>query len=295
MTENVFTPLREPVTPPPIPPTNIEAEQHLLGILMCNNRLLDHVEILRPEHFANALHGRIFETLRKFSERGDFANPVTLRSIFDQDPTLLEVGGMVYLVQLAGSVAGILADRIEVQTYAGIIRDCWLRRELIALHGEALAAAYREQPDDPPSAQIEKAEAALRRLAESGTTGSGFQPLSAATGRALEIAEAAFKRGDEIVGVPTGFADLDKLLGGLHPTDLVILAARPAMGKTALATNIALHAAKNGKSVGFFSLEMAAAQLGGRVLAGASGIPADWIRRAALNLGHFDQLVEAKR
>src|SRR5207253_9279459 len=122
--------------------------------------------------------------------------------------------------------------------------------------------------DDPASAQIERAESWLYRLAESGDTGSGFQPLSAATGRAINIADAAYKRGARIVGTPTGFTDPDKLLGGLHPSEPVILAGRPSMGKTALATNIAFNGAQNGATVGFFSLEMSDEQLGARVLGG---------------------------
>ena len=293
MADNV-TPLREPRPVPRIPPTNIEAEQHLLGILMRQNRLLAHAEIVRPDDFANALHGRIFETLAKFIARGDVANPVTLRAIFDQDAALTEAGGARYLVQLA-TAAEHLDDRQQVESYADEIHGCWLRRELGALLEEGAAATYRYQPDDPPAAQIERIEAALHRLAEGGQAGSGFQPLSVATGRALEIAEDAFKRGAKIAGVPTGFADLDKSLGGLHRSDLVILASRPGMGKTALALIMALHAAKNGETVGFYSLEMAAEQLGGRVLSGESGIAADWIRRADLNREHLDKLADARR
>lgn len=287
------TRLREPEPLPRVAPANAEAEQHLLGAVLCDNSLLDCAEILRPEHFYNAMHGRIFEAVRKFIDRGDVADPVTLKPIFDQDPALQEVGGVRYLAQLAS--AGVFrAARVEVEQLTRIMYDCALRRELILLTEEATTVAYRD-PFDPAKEQIERLEAGLRRLAESGQTGAGFQRLSATTERALEIALDAFKRGDKLAGVTTGFADLDKALRGLHRSDLVILAGRPSMGKTALAENIARNAAKFGKSVGFFSLEMANEQLGSRVLAGESGIPADWVRRADLNQQHFDKLCEAKR
>jgi replicative DNA helicase len=216
-----------------------------------------------------------------------------LKATFDQDTALTQVGGAEYLAKLAG--AGAHLTRVEVGDYAHLVHDHWQRRQLIEFGEEVAGAAYRAELDNPASAQIERAESWLYRLAESGDIGSGFRPLSAATGRAIEIADAAYKRGAGIVGTPTGFTDLDKLLGGLHPSDLVILAGRPSMGKTALATNIAFNGAQNGATVGFFSLEMANEQLGARVLGGESRIPADWVRRGDLNQQRFDKLVEAKR
>src|SRR5207302_910094 len=179
--------------------------------------------------------------------------------------------------------------------YARLVYDHWQRRQLIEFGEDVVGTAYRAELDNPASAQIERAESWLYRLAESGDTGSGFQPLSAATGRAIEIADAAYKRGARTVGTPTGFTEVDKMLGGLHRSDLVVLAGRPSMGKTALATNIGFNAAQNGETVGFFSLEMANEQLGARVLGGESRIPADWVRRGDLNQQHFNQLIEAKR
>ena len=235
-----------------LPPTNGEAEQRLLGAFMCDNRLLDDAEILQPEHFANGLHARIFAAIRQVNGRGDVANIVTLRRIFDQDPALEEFGGGRYLVQL---VAAGARTTIEVKGYARLVHDCFLRRELIRLTQEATAAAYREDLDNPPREQIELLESGLSRLAESGQAGAGFRSLSAMMGATLANAEEAYKRGDTMDGALTGFTDLDQVLGGLHPSDLVILAARPSMGKTALAENIARNAAKAGSAVCFYSLE----------------------------------------
>ena len=293
MTDNV-TPLREPGALLRLAPINIEAEQHLLGAILCNNRLCEVVpDFLKPEHFANAMHARILEAIQKLVDRGQIASPVTLKATFDQDAALAETGGAGYLAKLAS--AGATLTHVEVQDYAQLVYDVWQRRQLIEFGEEVVGTAYRAELDNPASAQIERAESWLYRLAESGDTGSGFQPLSAATGRAIEIADAAYKRGAPIIGRPTGFTDLDKTLGGLHRSDLVILAGRPSMGKTALATNIAFNVAQNNETVGFFSLEMAHEQLGARVLGGESRIPADWVRRGDLNQQAFNQLVEAKR
>jgi replicative DNA helicase len=275
-------------------PNDIEAEQHLLGAFLCNNRLLEYAEILQPLNFYNASHGRIFEQLQKFTERGEVADPVTLKAIFDRDPGLEDKGGARYLVVLARAGA-MRADRIEIEQLRKIVRDCSLDRELILLLDEHLTAAWRHSPCDPPEARIERLEAELHRLAESGRPGAGFQPLDTMMEKALVSGEEAYKRGDGIAGVPTGFVDLDRALGGLHPSDMVVLAARPSMGKTALAENIARKAAKVGKAIGFFSLEMSGTQLTGRTLAGEAGVPADWMRRPAEFRQHVDKLVDAKQ
>ena len=275
-------------------PNAVEAEQHLLGALLCNNRLLEYAEILQPGHFYNALHGRIFEQLRKFTERGEVADVVTLKAIFDQDFALEDQGGSRYLVMLA--IAGVSrAERIEIEQLTKIVRDCSLERELIPLLDEHLTAAYRHSPFDPPKGRIERLEAELHRLAESGRPGAGFQPWDAMMEKALASGEEAYKRGESIAGVPTGFVDFDKALGGLHPSDMVVLAARPSMGKTSLAENIVRNAAKVGKAVGVFSLEMSGTQLTGRALAGEAGVPTDWMRHPAEFGQHVDKLLDAKQ
>jgi replicative DNA helicase len=204
MTDNV-TPLREPGALLRLPPINIEAEQHLLGAILCNNRLCEVVpDFLKPEHFANAMHARILEAIQKLVDRGQIASPVTLKATFDQDAALAETGGAGYLAKLAS--AGATLTHVEVQDYAHLVYDHWQRRQLIEFGEEVVGTAYRAELDNPASAQIERAESWLYRLAESGDTGSGFQPLSAATGRAIEIADAAYKRGARTVGTPTRFS-----------------------------------------------------------------------------------------
>jgi replicative DNA helicase len=200
-------------------------------------------------------------------------------------------GGARFLTQLAAAGAQLL----HFEDYARLVYDLWQRRQLLAIAEDIQRAAYSAELNDPAAVQIERAETQLYQLAEKGDAGPGFRPLGEVTRRTIEIAEAAYKRGARIVGVPTGLVDLDRLLGGLHRSDLVILAGRTSMGKSALAVDISLNAAKRGCVVGVFSLEMADVQLASRVLGGESGIASDWVRRADLNQQHFDRLLEAKR
>lgn len=300
------TPLREP-NPELLrtPPYNPEAETALLGALLINNSAYLRVsEFLQPEHFGNALHGRIFAALGKLVERGQIANPVTLKNLFDQDAALAEVGGAQYLARLASTGATI----INVQDYGQAIYDLHIRRELIALGEDVVNDAFRQDLDDPASEQIERAEKKLFDLATTGRAEGGFRVFSATLTSAINAAEAAFKRDGKTVGLATGFVDLDRKLGGLHRSDLVILAGRPGMGKTSLATNIAFNAAKayrpgraadgqtiaeDGAVVGFFSLEMSAEQLATRILAEESGVASDRIRRGDVSNADFDKFVQA--
>jgi replicative DNA helicase len=301
-----ITPLREP-NPEPLrtPPYNPEAETTLLGALLINNSgYLRVSEFLQPNHFGNALHGRIFGAVGKLIERGQIANPVTLKNLFDQDAALTEVGGAQYLARLASAAVSI----INVEDYGRAIYDLHIRRELIALGGDVVNDAYRQDLDDPAREQIERAEKKLFDLATTGQAEGGFRVFSAALTNAINNAEAAFKRNGKTVGVATGFVDLDRRLGGLHQSDLIILAGRPGMGKTSLATNIAFNAAKayrpgraadgqtiaeDGAVVGFFSLEMSAEQLATRILAEESGVPSDRIRRGEVSHEDFDKFVQA--
>jgi replicative DNA helicase len=287
------------------PPHNSEAEQALLGALLFNNAAYNRVsEFLRPEHFAELVHGRIYAAIGKLIERGQIANSVTLKSYFDQDGALAEIGGAVYLARLAASVVTI----INTGDYGRTIHDLYLRRQLIALGEDVVNDAHRHDLDSDAVQQIEAAEKRLFDLAETGQMDGGFRPFDAALKTAIGLAEAAFKRSGRTTGVSTGFADLDKLLGGLHPSDLVILAGRPSMGKTALATNIAFNAARawrpgkgpdgraaseDGAVIGFFSLEMSAEQLATRVLAEESRVSSDRIRRGDIGNDEFDRFVQA--
>ncbi len=293
------TPLRQAgEIPPRIPPHNYEAEMALLGAILANNLTFDKVnEFLRPDHFADALHGRIYEAAGKLIERGQIANALTLKSLFDQDPALLEHGGAQYLARLAASVVTI----INAEDYGRAVYDLHLRRQLIDLGEEMVNIAHDHDLDLPATGQIETAEEKLFRLAETGDTENGLRPLTEALTGAIHMAEAAVKREGHVTGVTTGLTDLDKKLGGLQPSDLVILAGRPSMGKTALATNIAFNAAQayklspeNGGRVAFFSLEMSAEQLATRILAEQTGISSDRIRRGEISRDDdFSRLVVA--
>jgi replicative DNA helicase len=281
------------------PPHNIEAEQALLGAILVNNGAYYRVsEFLRPEHFADPVHGRIFAAIGKLIDRGQIADPLTLKNLFDQDGALAEIGGAVYLARLAASVVTI----INAADYGRTIHDLHLRRQLITLGEDMVNDAFQHDLDRDATAQIEFAEKRLFDLAETGQTEGGFRPFVNALESAVLIAESAFKRSGRTAGVSTGFIDLDKLLGGLHPSDLVILAGRPSMGKTALATNIAFNVAKarmrgespeDGAVVGFFSLEMSAEQLATRVLAEESGVSSDRIRRGDVSHEDFEHFVQA--
>jgi replicative DNA helicase len=290
-----------------IPPYNTEAEQALLGAILINNTAYNRVsEFLQPEHFGNAVHGRIFAAIGKLLGRGQIANPVTLKNLFDQDGALTEIGGAQYLARLAGAAAAI----INAEDYGRAVHDLYLRRELITLGEDVVNDAFRQDLDDPAREQIERVERKLFELATAGETEGGFRAFGTALTNAILNAEAAFKRSGKTVGVATGFVDLDRKLGGLHPSDLIVLAGRPSMGKTALATNIAFYAARtyrpadvsdlrkaaeDGAVVGFFSLEMSAEQLATRILAEESGVSSDRIRRGDVSHEDFDKFVQASQ
>ena len=301
------TPLRDG-DPEPIrvAPYNIEAEQALLGAIFANNRAFERVaDFLQPEHFGNGAHQRIFAAIGKLIERGLPATPIALKNLFDQDSTLAEIGGGAYLAKLAAAAVTI----INAEDYGRRIHDLHLRRQLIGLGEDVVNDAFRHDLDDPAASQIERAEQKLYELASVGQTEGGPRPFRAALTDALTVAEAAFKRSGRIVGVATGFTDLDRKLGGLHPSDLIIAAGRPGMGKTAFATNIAFNAARaraaaiaeagpaaeDGAVVAFFSLEMSAEQLATRILAEESGVPSDRIRRGDVRKEDFDRFVAASQ
>src|SRR5947209_6396156 len=308
--QTTVTPLREPdLERSPQPPANVEAEQALLGAILINNAAHGRVaEFLLPEHFGNAVHGRIYAAISRLIERGQIANPVTLKNLFDQDGALQEIGGAQYLARLAESAVTI----INAEHYGRTIHDLHLRRELITIGQDVVTDAYRHDLDNPATEQIERAEAKLFELATTGDAEGGLREFGVALKAAIDMAAAAYKRDGRTVGVASGFKDLDKKLGGLHPSDLIIVAGRPSMGKTALATNIAFHAAKNyraaqgpdgrkdvnlpaddGAVIAFFSLEMSAEQLATRLLAEESGTSSDRIRRGDVRREDFDKFVAA--
>ena len=289
-------------------PNNAEVEQALLGALLINNEATHRVSsFLRPEHFHEPVHQRIYGQILRFMERGQIANPATLKPLFDADPALSGVGGAAYLARLVGSAISI----INVEDYARIIHDFALRRALIDIGEEVVNEAYDGRAERPAIEQIEHAEHRLYTLAEQGEIEGGFVSFDRALSTALDQIEAAYKRDGNLVGVATELIDLDNLMGGLQPSDLLILAGRPSMGKTALATTIAFNAARayrtepeeaggkpkqvDGAVVGFFSLEMSAEQLAARLLAGAAGVPSDRLRPGTMSPEDFEKVVMAAR
>jgi replicative DNA helicase len=282
------------------PPHNIEAEQALLGALLVNNVVYEKIgEFLEPDHFYDPVHGRIYAAIATLINRGQIADPKTLRGLFENDPALTAVGGANYLVDLAANVVTIF----NVEDYARLIHDLHLRRQLISLGTDVVNDAFQQDLEKPATAQIESTEAKLFELARAGETDRGFIKLEKALKISINMAELAHKRDTHITGVTTGFTDIDRKMGGLQKSDLVILAGRPSMGKTALATNMAFHAAhaffksegREGSSVAFFSLEMSSEQLATRLLGDFSSVPSDKIRRGELKTEDFSKFVEASQ
>ncbi|MBY0272362.1 MAG: replicative DNA helicase [Alphaproteobacteria bacterium] len=278
-----------------LPPHSVEAEQALLGALLHNNLAFERVaEFLRPEHFSNPTHGRIYEAISQLIMRNHIADPITLKEYFDRDNALAEVGGGQYLAELAASVVSI----INTEDYGRKIHDFYLRRQLIDVGESVVNDAHTYDLDIAATDQIEIAEKKLFDLASVGQQERGLETFSSALKQALVSAEVAYKRDSHVVGVTTGFKKVDECLGGFHPSDLVIVAGRPSMGKTALTTNFAFNAARaaleknEGGAVAFFSLEMSAEQLANRILGQESGLSSDLIRRGDIGKSDFPKLVE---
>ncbi len=281
-------------------PGNIEAEQGLLGAILVNNRAFEKVgDFLSGKHFLDPVHGRIYEACRRLIERGQLANPITLKSLFDQDDSLKTLGGAQYLVTLAASLVTV----INADDYGITIKDAFLRRELIELGEQVVNEAYSHTLESPAAQQIEIAEGKLFSLAETDNIEGGLQAFNTALIESIRMAEAAYKRDGGLAGVASRFQDLDRQLGGFHPSDLLILAGRPAMGKTALATNIAFNVAKQSDTdvsdekacVAFFSLEMSAEQLATRILSETTNISSEKIRRGELSSNDFQKLVQSSQ
>ncbi|MFV0473047.1 MAG: replicative DNA helicase [Pikeienuella sp.] len=288
-------------------PQNIEAEQALLGALLVNNEVYERVaSILEPRHFYDPLHARIFEVASRRIQQNALATPVTLKPFFESDPGMAEIGGPAYLARLAGAAVSLFNAR----DYAQVIYDLALRRDLITIGEEVAARAATMDVGVEPAQQIEEAEQSLYLLGEKGKYEGGFGTFLKAVNEAIDVANAAYHRDGGLAGVSTGLVDMDRKLGGLHPSDLIILAGRPSMGKTSLATNIAFNIAKawrkgtrpdgsegtvNGGVVGFFSLEMSAEQLATRILSEQAEVASEKLRRGEMEEDEFRRVVEASR
>jgi replicative DNA helicase len=292
--------------PPRTAPHNLDAEQGLLGAILYDNETYNRIgDRLRPQHFYDPVHGRIFEVCVNMISRGKLADGVTLREHFTREAALAEIGGAAYLLTLVQNAAKLIS---HAQEYAEIIYDLALRRELIRIGEDIAREAATPIVNESGVAQIEEAERSLFTLAQSGGASKGFDDFSVALAISIEMTAAAYETKAGISGIATGLADLDRQLGGLHPSDLVILAGRPSMGKTALAANIAFnvararsHSAREGKTgkdaaggvVGFFSLEMSAEQLATRLLSEFAEIESSRIRRGEIQKHEYEKLKDA--
>ena len=284
------------------PPPNMEAEQALLGAVLVSNHALNQMnDQLLPEHFYEPVHQRIFEAIRKMHDRGLIANPVTLKHFFEQDEALADIGGSQYLAKLAGAAVTI----INLSDYSQTILDLALKRALITIGEEVVNNAFDHKVDLGAEAQIEAAEQSLFNLASEGMSSKSFKPLRSSIAASIRRAELAFKNRESVTGVPSQLVDLDRLLGGFQNSDLIILAGRPSMGKTALATNIAFNACRafmdvaqreghhSPQSGGFFSLERSAEQLASRLLSDACGVSSSKFRRGDMNNDEFATIVKS--
>ncbi|KQW84194.1 replicative DNA helicase [Brevundimonas sp. Root1279] len=283
-------------------PHNLEAEQALLGSLMFDNSVFERLsDRLRGLHFYEPFHQRLYEAIEDHVRQGLLAEPTILMERFKQDPAFQEFGGLRYLADLVDRAP----PAANAPDYARVVYDLALRRDLIRIGGEIIKEA--PQPETPAIDQIESAEQRLYTLAETGKPSSGFVSFSHALSGAVQMAAEAYQRDGKLAGLATHLDDLDQKLGGLHPSDLLILAGRPSMGKTALATNIAFNVAKNyrweptpegrktvsGGVVAFYSLEMSAEQLAMRILADASGVSSDKLRKGEIDASDFGKIRDA--
>lgn len=286
-------------------PYNIQAEQSVLGAILVNNDALNRVaEYLTPELFYEPVHQRIYDAILKIIDRGLVATPVTLKNYFDKDKALVDIGGAEYLARLAGRATAI----INLEAYGKVIYDLAVRRQLVSIGEDIVNNAYDNEIEQSARQQIELAEQKLFTLASEGSAESGFKILRASLNEAIKRADIAHKRDEKLSGVTSGFKDLDKLLAGMQASDLMILAARPSMGKTALSVNIAMEACKslaknfkptvespNPPAVGFFSLEMSSEQLAARMIAMESGVDSSRMRAGTLRDEEFAKIVESNR
>ncbi|MGI9523564.1 MAG: replicative DNA helicase [Hyphomicrobiaceae bacterium] len=290
------------------PPHNVDAEQALLGAILVNNESLDRVSaFLDAEHFYEAIHQEIYDVAAKLIQAGKQATPITLRTFFENvEPIAPDLTVPQYLGRLAAGATTI----INAMDYGQTIHDLAVRRSLITLGEDLVNTAYDSPVDMPPEEQIQSAEAGLYKLAETGKYGQGFVTFQDALIQSVDMANSAYQRDGHLSGISTGLSDLDNRLGGLQSSDLIVLAGRPSMGKTALATNIAYNVAKayrtepqsdgtntvvDGAVVGFFSLEMSAEQLATRVLSEQSEIASEKIRRGMITEDDFRRLVEVSQ
>ena len=280
-------------------PSNLEAEQALLGSIMVNNDIIDEIStIINSNTFYDPAHIKIYEVIESLNNKGMIANPITLKNFFEKDNMLNEVGGTEYLVKLT-RFSGSVKQAID---YAKIIHEMYLRRELVMVSDKLSSDTLNANSQEKNAEKIiEDTEKSLYDLAERGSFSQSILKFNKALDETIKMATLAMQSDQGIVGVPTGLTDLDEKLGGLHKSDLIILAGRPSMGKTALATNIAFNAAQHilGRQekscVAFFSLEMSSEQLSTRILSEQARIRSDDIRRGKVTEEEINRYIETSR
>ena len=280
-------------------PCNIEAEQTVIASILVSNDIYDEVSpILDSQKFFDPIHAKLYETIEQLISKGLLANPITLKNHFENSEGLKELGGQEYLI----NITKFSASAKQAIDYANIVQEMHVRRELIKISQSVLDEASTNEDVDITGEQIiQNAEKSLFDLAERGHFNQSFMKFESALKQTIEMAKSAYQNDEGIVGVPTGLTDLDSKLGGMHKQDLVIIAGRPSMGKTALATNIAFHAAKNiqkkgtKSTVAFFSLEMSSEQLSTRILSEQSRIRSNDIRRGKVSEKEFEQFIETSK
>ena len=286
-------------------PHNIEAEQALLGAMLVNNEAFYRVsDFLEPKHFFEPIHEKIYEVAASIIRAGKVATPVTLKTFLPSDADVAGLSPAQYLARLAADATTV----INAEDYGRTIYDLSTRRDLIQIGENMVNVAFDAPVDFAPQSQIEEVERSLYALAETGRYDGGFLRFSDALKDAVDLASKAYQRDGHLSGLATGLIDLDQLMGGMQPSDLVIIAGRPGMGKTALATNIAYNVAVDyrgkprpdgsietvsGGIVGFFSLEMSAEQLATRILSEQTEIPSSRVRRGDISEADFSKLAAA--
>ena len=279
-------------------PSNLEAEQALIGSVLVNNDIIDEISnIVSSSKFFDPVHSKIYEVIETLNNKGMIANPITLKNHFENNSGLVDVGGVDYLIKLTR----FSASSRQAVDYAKLIHEMYVKRELIIISDNMSEESQDESLDKSGENIIEDAEQSLYQLAERGNFSQSYMKFSQALDQTIEMATLAMKNDQGIVGVPTGLDDLDEKLGGLHKSDLIIIAGRPSMGKTALATNIAYYAAKKihenneKKSVAFFSLEMSSEQLSTRILSEQARIQSHHIRRGKASEEELNRYIETSR
>ena len=279
-------------------PKNIEAEQTILGSILANNEIFDEItDQLDDNYFFDPIHQKIYKIISNLISKGLLANPVTIKNFFNSKEELIEIGGIDYLIK----ITKVSTTKNQIKYYSQLLSDLYIRRQLINISEETLEESKNKDLEISGTNILENTERKLFEIAERGEFKKSFVTFKDALKETIDMATAAYKNDQGIVGVPTGLTDLDDRLGGLHKQDLLIIAGRPSMGKTALATNIAFNASLNIKknnlktSVAFFSLEMSSEQLSTRILAEQSRIKSNDIRRGKINQDDFERFIESSK